>query len=132
MPHIQDKSKQELAQDRTDHAAERTDWANERTLLAKERTFSAWVRTGLSAMAVGLAIAHLLGSTDNPWIARTVGVLMILTGGLIFVISFISYRKALQKLAEKGIRGTSIWVIRLITAFLILSAMLAIVLIFYK
>jgi putative membrane protein len=131
MSDIQEKSKQELARDRTEKAADRTDWAHERTLLAKERTFSAWGRTGLSAMAAGLAIAHLLGSTDHPWVARTIGVLMILTSGLIFVIGFISYRKALKKLAEKGIRGTSIWVIRLITAFLLLSTMLALILIFF-
>lgn len=128
----QDESKQELAQDRTEQAEERTDWAHERTLLAKERTFSAWGRTGLSAMAAGLGIAHLLGSTAYPWIARTVGVLLILTSGLIFIIGFISYHKALQKLAEKGIRGTSIWVIGSVTIFLILSTILALLLIFYE
>ena len=132
MAEDQDKSKRELAKDRTEQAADRTDWAEERTLLAKERTFSAWGRTGLSAMAAGLAIAHLLGSTDHPWIARTVGIILILTSGLIFIIGFISYRKALQKLAKKGIRGTSIWVIRLITILLLLSTMLALVLVFYK
>ena len=128
----QDKSQQELAQDRTEQAEERTDWAQERTLLAKERTFSAWGRTGLSAMAAGLGIAHLLESTDYPWITRTVGVLLILTSGLIFAIGFISYRKALQKLSEKGIRGTSIWVIGLITIFLIFSTILALLLIFHE
>lgn len=126
----QDKSKRKLAQDRTEEAKERTDWAEERTLLAKERTFSAWGRTGLSAMAAGLAIAHLLSSTDHLWIARTVGVLLILTSSLIFILGFISYRKALQKLAEQNVRGTSVWVIGVITLFLILSTFLALLLIF--
>lgn len=129
---LQDESSQELAQDRTEQAMDRTDWAEERTLLAKERTFSAWGRTGLSAMAAGLGIAHLLGSTSYPWIARTVGILLILTSGLIFVLGFMSYRKALQKLAEQNVRGTSLWVIGLITLFLILSSVLALLFIFWE
>lgn len=127
---IEGKSKKELAQERTEEAMERTKWAEERTLLAKERTFSAWGRTGLSAMAAGLGIAHLLGSTDNPWIARTVGVLLILASGLIFALGFMSYHKAMQKLAEQGARGTSLWVIGMITLLLTLSAVLALLLIF--
>jgi putative membrane protein len=117
------ESKQELAQDRTD-------WAQERTLLAKERTFSAWGRTGISAMAAGLAIARLLGSVESPWIARTVGALLIFTGGAIFVLGFLSYRKALRKLAEEGIRGTSIWIIAAVTLALMFSAVLALFLVF--
>jgi putative membrane protein len=120
-----DESKQELARDRTD-------WAQERTLLAKERTFSAWGRTGMSAMAAGLAIARLLPSVDAPWIARTLGAILTLTGAAIFVLGFFSYRTALQELADEGVRGTPLWIMGAITLALILSALLALLLIFAR
>ncbi|MCF8146066.1 MAG: DUF202 domain-containing protein [Deltaproteobacteria bacterium] len=117
------ESTQELAEDRTD-------WAKERTLLAKERTFSAWGRTGISAMAAGLGIARLLGSVGSPWIAKTVGAMLILTGSAIYVLGFLSYRTALRKLAKEGVRGTSLWIIGGITSVLMLSAVLSLLLIF--
>ncbi len=118
-------SKQELAEDRTD-------WAQERTLLAKERTFSAWGRTGMAAMAVGLGIARLIGTTESPWIARTIGAVLIVTGGVIFALGFFSYRKALKALAEEGVRGMSIWAIGALTLGLIICAALALLLIFQE
>lgn len=116
-----DKGKNELAEDRTD-------WAMQRTLLAKERTFSAWARTGTSAMVAGLGIAKFLPSIDSP-VARILGVVLICTGGIIFVTGFFSYRKALQKLADENIRGTSMWIITIVTLALVASAVLALMLI---
>lgn len=81
-------------------------------------------------MAAGLAIARLLNTVESQWIVRTVGILLIITGGMSFLIGFMSYRKALKKLAEKGVRGTSLWVIGVITLFLLLSVLLALMLIF--
>lgn len=118
-------SKQKLAEDRTD-------WAEERTLLAKERTFSAWGRTGIAAVAAGLGIARLIEVADATWIVRAIGGILIATGGAIFVLGFLSYRKALQKLAEEGVRGMSIWTIGVLTGGLLLSAALALVLIFLE
>lgn len=119
-----------VAESKKDMAQDRTDWAQERTLLAKERTFSAWGRTGISAMAAGLAISRLLSSVESPWIARTLGVVLILTGGLIYVLGFLSYRKTLKALADEGVRGTSLWVVGTITFALLFSAALALLLIF--
>ena len=118
-----DESNQKLA-------AERTDWAEERTLLAKERTFSAWGRTGISAMAAGLAISRLLASTDTPWLARTLGAVLIVTGAALYVVGFLSYRKALRSLAREGVHGTSLWVMGAITLALMVSSTLALLLIF--
>jgi putative membrane protein len=119
------ESKQELAEDRTD-------WALERTLLAKERTFSAWVRTGIAAVAAGLATARLLDSVDLRWIARTVGVLLTVVGGLIFLLGFLSYRKGLDKIADKFEQGSPLWMILLITIALISSTILCLLLIFQE
>lgn len=122
---ISNESKQELAQDRTE-------WAQQRTLLAKERTFSAWGRTGLATLAAGLAIARLLSSVESKWLALTIGALLIITSTLVFTLGFLSYRKALQKLADQGIRGTPIWIIMLITIVLVICSILAMVLIFQE
>jgi putative membrane protein len=120
---IAKETKKELAEDRTD-------WAQERTLLAKERTFSAWVRTGIASVAAGLATARLLGSVDHPEIARAIGVLLIFAGAIVFILGFMSYRKALHILADQDVRGTPLWIIALITLFLLAATALAFLLIF--
>jgi putative membrane protein len=124
-PEISSEAKQDLAEDRTS-------WAHERTLLAKERTFSAWARTGIASIAAGLGIAHLIQSTDSPWIVRIIGAVLTLTGGSIFAIGFLSYRKALKALEEEGIRGMSLWSIGLLTLGLLISAALSLWLIFQE
>jgi putative membrane protein len=122
--------KKKLAKDRTDWAQDRTDWAQERTMLAKERTLMAWGRTGISAMAAGLGISRFLGSVESPWLARTLGTVLILTGGVIYVLGFLSYRKALKKLAEVGVRGAPLWIIGVITFALMFTTVLALLLIY--
>jgi putative membrane protein len=117
---------------RNELAEDRTEWAQQRTLLAKERTFSAWTRTGLSCMAAGLGIARLLSDVDSLWIARALGAVLILTGGVVFAVGFFSYRRALIKLAEEGIRSTSIWLIGVITLAMVLGSALALILIFVE
>jgi putative membrane protein len=117
---------------RNELAEDRTEWAQQRTLLAKERTFSAWTRTGLSCMAAGLGIARLLSDVDSLWIARALGAVLILTGGVVFSVGFFSYRRALIKLAEEGIRSTSIWLIGVITLAMVLGSALALILIFVE
>jgi putative membrane protein len=119
------ESKQELAEDRTD-------WALERTLLAKDRTFSAWVRTGIAAVAAGLATARLLNSVDFPWIARTVGVILTVTGALIFALGYLNYRKGIKQISQKGVRDWPLLIKRLITIALILSTVLILLLIFHE
>jgi putative membrane protein len=122
---IENEDKNELAEDRTQ-------WAIERTLLAKERTFSAWSRTGISAMVAGIGIARFLSSVNSPWVARTLGIVLVATGAAVYIIGFISYYKALKKLSEQGVRSTSIWLIGIITIGLLVSAGLAFLLLFQE
>ncbi|CAN5488277.1 hypothetical protein BH23BAC1_BH23BAC1_31930 [soil metagenome] len=123
------RSNKDNIDEKTELAENRTDWAQERTLLAKERTFSAWARTGISSMIAGVGIAEFLKEVEPEWIACILGILLIVTGGTIFGLGFFSYRNALKKLAKKGIRSTSIWIILAITLALIFSAGLALFLI---
>lgn len=117
---------------RNELAEDRTDWAIERTLLAKERTFSAWSRTGISAMVAGIGIARFLSSVNSPWIARTLGFILVATGAAIYIVGYLSYYKALKKLSEKGIRNSSVWIIGIITIGLLISSGLAFLLLFQE
>ena len=111
-------------------AVERTDLARQRNLLANERTFSAWVRTGLAAVVAGLGIARLLDSGEWLWMARAIGVILILTGGGIYVIAFRRYCQACRFVEQEGTRATPIWLMSILIVALILSSLLALVLLF--
>jgi putative membrane protein len=111
------ESKQHLAE-------ERTDWAKERTLLAKQRTFAAWLRTGLSSVAVGFAAAEFLGDLEPRWTVITASVLLVVAGGVIFVIGVIGYRGTFRKLQAEGVHGLSPWIIGGVTLPMLAGASL--------
>ena len=111
-------------------AVERTDLARQRNLLANERTFSAWVRTGLAAVVAGLGIARLLDSGEWMWMARAIGVILILTGGGIYVIAFRRYCWACGLVEQEGMKTTPVWLMIIVVAALLLSSLLALVLLF--
>lgn len=123
-----------LAEERTEWAEERTEWANLRTLLAKERTFSGWLRTGLAALVTGLAVLRFLGDdgggatgvgeVGRPALVTALGTLLVVTSGAIFVLAFVSYRKALRELQEMGIRGLPTWLLGGLTGAMVLGAVL--------
>jgi putative membrane protein len=111
-------------------ARERTDLAQQRNLLANERTFSAWLRTGLSAVVAGLGIARLLDYSGMLWIARAIGAILILTGGGIYAIALWRYCQDCRHPAREGVRTTPIWLMTILVAALLLSALLAFVWLF--
>lgn len=117
-------NKQELSEDRTEFAMERTD-------LARERTFSAWARTGVSALAAGLGIARLLQSVSNEWIATTLGVILVSTGGLIFGVGYFSYRKVLKEENNSIIKHSTV-VVTIISFGLMLCSLLGLWLLFQE
>lgn len=115
-----DGSKRELA-------AERTDWAQERTLLAKQRTFGAWLRTGLASVAVGFGTAELLGDVEPQWVVKAAASLLMIAGGVIFVIGFTGYGDTFRKLQNEGVQGISPWIIGAVTLAMLLGAALLLV-----
>jgi putative membrane protein len=110
-------SKQELAE-------ERTDWAKERTLLAKQRTFAAWLRTGLASAGGGFAAAEFLGELEPRWMVLTASVLLVLSGGVIFVIGYFGYRDTFRKLRNEGVQGLHPWAIAGVTFTMLLGVLL--------
>ncbi len=117
-----DKSKQELA-------LERTDLAMARTLFAKQRTFAAWVRTGLSSMSVGFGIVKLLPDVEPRWLVVTLGCVMIVVGGSMQVLGFGGYYRAHMRLEAAGTRGPRLWMLAMIAGGMLLCAIIMLVLV---
>ena len=80
----EDKSSNELAEDRTDLAEDRTDWAEDRTVMANERTFAGWMRTGLAATGIGLGFNALFNTLEPAWVPKAIATLFIAIGIFIF------------------------------------------------
>jgi putative membrane protein len=101
-------------------AEERTETAHRRTLLADERTYSAWIRTGLASLATGFAIAKLMTTGGPTWMIRSLGVLFIAAGGVMFGMAFWAYRRAIHRM-EPINGGFPVWVIGPLTLALLVG-----------
>ncbi|WP_299194474.1 DUF202 domain-containing protein [uncultured Erythrobacter sp.] len=73
----EDKSSNDLAEDRTD-------LAEDRTLMANERTFAGWMRTGLASVGIGLGFNALFGKLEPSWVPKAIATLFIAIGIFIF------------------------------------------------
>jgi putative membrane protein len=113
-------------------AGEQTNWAHERTRLAKERTFAAWLRTALATIGVGLAIAKLLPSVEPQWLIRVLGILFVVSGGVMIILGFRAYHDVLKKLEKEGFKGISTWFINGLTLVLLLGTIIGLVFIFLE
>lgn len=81
-------------------STQRTLLAVQRNQLATERTFLSWIRTGIACIGGGVAFERILAfeSPINKLLAYVVGVLLILLGMGIFLISYIEYEKEYRRL----------------------------------
>jgi putative membrane protein len=67
MPHQDDLSRDDLAEDRT--------------ILANERTFGSWMRTSLACVAIGVGFKGLFPTMEPAWVPRAIA-----TGFLILAV----------------------------------------------
>ena len=81
------KSNNDMAEDRTELAEDRTDWAEDRTIMANERTFAGWMRTGLAAVGIGLGFNALFGKLEPLWIPKAIASLFMIIGIFIFWVA---------------------------------------------
>ncbi|ABA56985.1 Protein of unknown function DUF202 [Nitrosococcus oceani ATCC 19707] len=116
-----EKSKQQLATDRTELAFHRN-------LLAEQRTFSAWMRTGIAAIALGFADIKLLAEAEPKWAVYAAGVILIVIGMAIHILSFWGYYVTFRALKEEGLPGLPIWSVVLITLSLFIAGLLILIL----
>lgn len=135
------KTRDVLAQERTDLAAKRTTMAADRSLMAKKRTdlaakrtimaadrsLMAWIRTGLSLIGFGFTIYKFLQymrdeettaamRTQRP---RNIGLFLIALGITSILLGTIQYWRT-QKGLDKE-HGATIWRFPLIVASLIVA-----------
>jgi putative membrane protein len=104
-------------------------WALERTRLAKERTFAAWLRTGLASAITGLGLVKLLPGLRPEWMGKAIGLLLVFSSALIFVLGFRTYYIVLKKLEKEGFKGMSTKIIGTLAFCFLLVAILAFVII---
>ena len=109
---------------KTDLAEMRTDWAQERTRLAKERTFAALVRTALSFIGFGFAVAKLVPDLRPAWAAQTLGIVLIVGGGILALLGFVRTSEIIGKLREEGVEDSR-WHVATVTLLLLATAALA-------
>lgn len=86
------RSSNELAEERTNLAKLRNDLAESRTLLAAERTYMAWVRTGFSIAGVGWTFGQVLRDSENFQVALIIGGTLIVLGLMCFVYAWVGYK----------------------------------------
>jgi uncharacterized membrane protein YidH (DUF202 family) len=118
------EERSKLAENRTEWAEDRTEWAQHRTVLANERTFIAWVRTGLSAMAVGVGIVELLREEDLDITIPIVGIILIILGGGISIVSLWRYFHVNKVMEKSEAHVTPTWVAASLTGGLLIVAIL--------
>jgi putative membrane protein len=61
--------------------------------LANERTFLAWARTCMAMVATGLVLARLLGDVDEDPLTVASGVVLIILGAVLALLSYRNYRR---------------------------------------
>ncbi|ADJ29424.1 YidH family protein [Nitrosococcus watsonii] len=118
---MQEKSKEQLALDRTELAFHRN-------LLAEQRTFSAWMRTGIAAIALGFADIKLLAEAEPKWAVYAAGIILIVIGMAIHIFSFWGYYRTFRNLKRERLPRLPIWSVALITFSLFIAGLLILIL----
>lgn len=110
----------------TDSADRRTEFAADRTMLAAERTYAAWVRTGLTALASGVGARALLDGVVENWLILATGSVLILFSGFCFVAAVWRQMMAVAP-PRPDVRRLPAWLLIILTTFLVLVSLAALV-----
>jgi len=116
------KSKNGLAEDRTDFAEDRTNFAEDRTLMANERTFAGWMRTGLASLGLALGFQAVFGKIEPVWLPKLVASCFAVIAVLIFFSAYRQARKVFQRMDSHQFETTSRNYLRLLCAVMIIGA----------
>lgn len=85
-----------------------------RVFFAAERTMLAWIRTGVAVMGLGFVVAKFglflryvahepLPQDQKTHISLIIGIIMVLLGSLVCVMSLIQFRRFVRTLSEPEI-----------------------------
>lgn len=114
---------------RNSMARKRTSLALQRTAQANERTFNAWVRTGLSTNVAGLGIVRLIDATRFQPVVKILGILMVASAVMFYLIGMFSYWNTLRRLEKDKISVKPNWVFYLIFVALLVGSGMSLILI---
>ena len=83
-----------------------------RTHMANERTFLAWFRTGLTLVALGLAAAQFLGTSNaDARLVQGLATVSILTGGFIVLVGGNRYWTGRTRIEAETFRPASLSIV---------------------
>jgi putative membrane protein len=111
--------------------------------LANERTLLAWIRTSIGIMAFGFVvvkfslfikqIALIIGKNitlpQQHGYSSIIGILLVVTGGVILLLSYLKYKKTKQDITNGLFNSESKLILPLVIVILIISILLTIYLI---
>lgn len=109
------KSKNGLAEDRTE-------FAEDRTLMANERTFAGWMRTGLACLGLALGFQAVFGKIDPVWLPKLVASGFAAIAILIFISAYRQARLVFHRMNSHQFETTSRNHLRLLCAVMIIGA----------
>jgi inner membrane protein YidH len=73
-----------------------------RFTLANERTFLAYLRTSLAFYAGGLSVVQFLDFGDRRWVARVIGIMLVLAGLASSVGAYVRWKQNLAAMRSQG------------------------------
>jgi putative membrane protein len=90
-----------MSKDQAFHAVPHENHAQE--FLASERTFLSWIRTSIAVLTFGIAIVKF----D---IAKTIGIAMVLFGGILSAVGAYHYRRTNAQILEGKVQADN-WLV---------------------
>lgn len=76
--------------------------------LANERTFLAWVRSGLALIALGIAVATFVSTTETRGTSVLLAVSLIVLGGILSTVSWLRWLQVERAMRHgRGIPATT-------------------------
>lgn len=111
-----DKSKNELA-------ADRTDLAEDRTVLANERTFAGWMRTGLAAVGIGVGFSALFRTLSPDFIPKAIATVFLVIAIIIFVAAERRACAVMNRLTSHEVKTVRAINLRLLTGLAVAATL---------
>ena len=101
--------------------------AERTSVLANERTYAAWVRTGLTSLGVGFAIHQFMAHGNIEQISLAIALVLVAFSALCFLLGAWRYHHVAVRMRSTRVTGAPQGMLALVSLFLVLASLLAIV-----
>jgi putative membrane protein len=103
------------------------------TELANDRTFLAWLRTSIAVMGLGFVVAKVAmivqphnKTASNQGLYATVGILIILCGGVLVVVGYLQHKTVLEVLRTDAAKPQPRWPLTITATAVAVSLLLSV------